>query len=815
MKSELGWFPSQSAGRRLDAVETTALLTEWKRLKIGVSCAPFFWAMIIGYSLVVAGEAQEKPLPPAATETVDFARDIQPIFQNSCLRCHGPEKPRSHFRLDNRASALVGGSKDATDIVPGDSAKSLLIQYVARAVPDMEMPPDGKGDPLTPHQVSLLRAWINQGANWSTNQVAASNAMILIPEVGGISVQGNKARFRELEGVTEGFSGGIEKFSLVQQLAPDEKLSLEGRALAPQQDFGLKLALTKTDLGFVHVGVDQWRKYYADDGGFDSAVTPSQFNPNQDLYVDHGRAWVEFGLDRPHWPQIALGYEYQYQSGNEPTLDWGSANGKNIYPARQAVDERTHILKFDATNDFSGWHVEDSARVEFHSEKNQGDEPGIVSGGGTANQIITTRDDYHHVQGMNTLMFEKPLRDWCLLTGGFYYSRLEGSDTFNQTTLIPSFGVNNVLSSQPITLERDSEVFSAASLFTPLDYLTLSIGTQNEWTHEQGFGASVPDLELAVNTPAASTFDEFKATQQANFRFTKIPRTIVSGAVQLEEETVSEYQEEDPGQFMRNTDANNHLYNAQIGFSTSPWRTFEFSAQFRRRESRTDYGQLLDIYNGLFGPTNGYPGFILNRDLRSDIFETKLVWRPALWFKATATYQLNSTDYSSKTDPAVDLGLLEQVSPGGPILDGSYNAQTYGLGLTVTPVRQLYLYGAMTYSFSRAVTADNGDPSIVPYHGDIYTLNAVTTYAFNAKTSLQTAYNFSCASYGENNDAAGVPLGLDYTRHDLSVSLIRKFNERWSASLRYTFSQYTEPSSGNLNDFVAHGVFGVVTYKWP
>jgi hypothetical protein len=205
----------------------------------------------------------------------------------------------------------------------------------------------------------------------------------------------------------------------------------------------------------------------------------------------------------------------------------------------------------------------------------------------------------------------------------------------------------------PSPLGRDSEIFSAASLFTPLDYLTFSLGAQNEWTHETGFGASVPDLELALNTPAASSLDEFKATQQANFRFTKIPCTVVSGAAHLEEETVSEYQEEDPAQFMRDTAAaNNRRYNLQLGFSTSPWRAFELSAQFRREDSKTDYGQLLDLYNGLSGPTNGYPAFILNRDIRSDVFETKLVWRPALWLKATLTYQITSTDYSSKTDPA-------------------------------------------------------------------------------------------------------------------------------------------------------------------
>src|SRR5215831_19396437 len=104
----------------------------------------------------------ESKLPPPANTTIDFARDIEPVFEAICLRCHGPERPKSHFRLDNRESALKGGD-NGVDIIPGNSAKSPLIHYIARLVPDLEMPPQGKGEPLTPQQVSLFRAWIDQG----------------------------------------------------------------------------------------------------------------------------------------------------------------------------------------------------------------------------------------------------------------------------------------------------------------------------------------------------------------------------------------------------------------------------------------------------------------------------------------------------------------------------------------------------------------------------------------------------------------------------------------------------------------------------
>ena len=95
-------------------------------------------------------------LPPAAKMQIDFARDIKPILEANCLRCHGPEKPKSDFRLDNLARRLKGGDDNGVDIVPGDSAKSPLIHYVAYQVEDMEMPPIGKGNRLTTNEVSLV-----------------------------------------------------------------------------------------------------------------------------------------------------------------------------------------------------------------------------------------------------------------------------------------------------------------------------------------------------------------------------------------------------------------------------------------------------------------------------------------------------------------------------------------------------------------------------------------------------------------------------------------------------------------------------------
>lgn len=158
-------------------------------------------------------------LPPAAEATgLSFSKDIQPLLKESCVRCHGSERPKAGLRLDSLEGVLKG-TEDGKVVVPGDSKKSWLVIAAARIDDDTAMPPKhrpggpggpggfgggpgaggqggpppgngagpensagpgapppggpgGRGGrgfgpppkPFTAEQVGLLRAWIDQGA---------------------------------------------------------------------------------------------------------------------------------------------------------------------------------------------------------------------------------------------------------------------------------------------------------------------------------------------------------------------------------------------------------------------------------------------------------------------------------------------------------------------------------------------------------------------------------------------------------------------------------------------------------------------------
>ena len=96
------------------------------------------------------------------TETLEFKRDIEPIFSQRCHHCHGPGQAAGGLRLDLRESALKGGASGPA-IVPGDSSASRLIDLVS-GTGGMVMPL--QGEPLSADLVDRLRAWIDQGASW-------------------------------------------------------------------------------------------------------------------------------------------------------------------------------------------------------------------------------------------------------------------------------------------------------------------------------------------------------------------------------------------------------------------------------------------------------------------------------------------------------------------------------------------------------------------------------------------------------------------------------------------------------------------------
>ncbi len=114
-------------------------------------------------------EAPQAQLParqaPAGTQlTIDFARDIQPIFTQNCIECHGPSKVKGGVRLDH-PGRLFTKEEDAWVVVPQAPDESELIARITMRRDEKGHMPL-KRDSLSPDQITKIKTWIAEGAYW-------------------------------------------------------------------------------------------------------------------------------------------------------------------------------------------------------------------------------------------------------------------------------------------------------------------------------------------------------------------------------------------------------------------------------------------------------------------------------------------------------------------------------------------------------------------------------------------------------------------------------------------------------------------------
>ncbi len=146
---------SDRPGQPLCGMAAIALLALPGASALAVADAP---AEVPKTKSIVVGQ-----LPPVATQRVEFVKDVQPLLRKRCFGCHAKGNEEGGLNLGIRQRVLEGGDSGPV-LVPGKSAESRLIQRVAATDADEAMPPEGKR--LSPAEVGVLRAWIDQGAQW-------------------------------------------------------------------------------------------------------------------------------------------------------------------------------------------------------------------------------------------------------------------------------------------------------------------------------------------------------------------------------------------------------------------------------------------------------------------------------------------------------------------------------------------------------------------------------------------------------------------------------------------------------------------------
>ena len=95
-------------------------------------------------------------LTTPAFAKINFVRQVKPILETHCVRCHGGDHPMKNLRLDRKDRAMRA-------VVVRHPEESTL--YLAAKIGAMPPGPDK----LSPTDLETLRKWIAEGARWPRN----------------------------------------------------------------------------------------------------------------------------------------------------------------------------------------------------------------------------------------------------------------------------------------------------------------------------------------------------------------------------------------------------------------------------------------------------------------------------------------------------------------------------------------------------------------------------------------------------------------------------------------------------------------------
>lgn len=633
------------------------------------------------------------------------------------------------------------------------------------------------------------------------NDDSTTGAITISPSLSGIFVDGDDNKFREDSWLEDGVTGGIDNFSLRRQLGNKTTIEVQGRAIVPEENYRLDLHVDRQDIGYVHAGYKEYRKYFDDTGGFFNSFSESSFDLGKDMHLDIGNVFIEAGLTLPNRPKLIVGYEHRFKDGEKSLLEWGGVSEggtqKLIFPSFKEIDEKTDVVRLEINHEIANIQLGDEFRYESYRIDTRRHEKAIEIGDPTATETVTVNEDYEHDALYNTFHASTHLNEKTFLALGYLFTTLEGDASFRMATLPGNENRDKHWLSNVIDIDQDVHIANINATFGPFHKTTIYLGLQGEKLDKHGdtdaiLTEVVDDVGTLESPSAISDSEENKVgiEETLGIRYTGLPRTTVyaEGRWTQQDINLTETELEDGAlELDRDTDTQVRRQRYSIGFNSSPLPRTTVAARYRFSYRSNDYDHERDN-------TDSYSAFILDQDFTTHTVMAKVSFRPVSRIRASLKYLF--TTMNIDTD--------EDTDPTSSVQTTNYDSSIYTASLTATPLAGLFLTGLVSYQDVRLETVNVGDNTVVSYNGDVLSLAASAGMALDARTNLNIQYSFSLAENFENIASTGLPLGVENQRHAVLASLTRRITDNLSVKLRYGFYNYDDNASDGSDNYSAH-----------
>lgn len=247
----------------------------------------------------------KRAMPERAT--VSFRKDVFPILERSCFKCHRGLNSTAGYRLD-LLDEILGETTGEPLALPGNSAGSRLLAAIsAGSDSDKRMPPKGKGAPLLDKEVALIRTWIDEGLAWddellpplSTTSDHWAFQKIERPSVPSVESPGFPIRTPVDSFVAAKHAErGIRASAIADQATLERRVSLDLLGLPPG-------VIEMSDSAIDH-------KLQQTTSGLTAGETDERWARNVDRLLDlpqYGERWGRHWLDVARWAE-SNGYQH-------------------------------------------------------------------------------------------------------------------------------------------------------------------------------------------------------------------------------------------------------------------------------------------------------------------------------------------------------------------------------------------------------------------------------------------------------------------------------------------------------------------------
>jgi hypothetical protein len=643
--------------------------------------------------------------------------------------------------------------------------------------------------------------------------------------VGGTIVSGDKAAYQQRYGLPSGPFGGVEDFHYEEDIGKKGIFKVDGRGIFDNHDYSLKFDVEHPDIGFIRGGYEQYRDYTDGYGGFFPAtgawVTPFDNN----LALDHGKAFFEAGLTLPNKPTVTFRYNHEFRNGQEDSTSWGDLDipgygDRKIVPSFWDINERSDSFALDAQHTLGSTTFGLGMRYEISTTD---DALNVLRNPGEANARYGTDRERVDMDLFNVHAFsDTRFNDKIQFTSGYSYTTLttdlSGYRVYG-ATYDPTFAQRLPIADTFENLTGGSDLQQhVANLNLPIQITdslllvpSLRIEAENTDSSAQYSSPSAP----LSGFPYGAISDQglLDVTERLDLRYTGITNWVfyvrgewLEGSGDLTER----WDNLGTGANIAQAGTDNRRYwqTYTVGANWYPLRKLNFGAEYYHKDRWNDYNinsdSTVNVLTSI--PTSVYPAFLTAQNWTTDDTNFRVTWRPVANLTLVGRYDFQRSTIDTKPDSSSGLSETQSAEMTSHIISGT---------LSWTPLQRLYLQAGVNYVLDQTDTpAQDLSPAIQAAANDYWTATASAGYALDKKTDLQFQYMYYRANDRQDNSAFGLPYGADAQEQSATAAIIRRITERMRITLKYGYFVGEDWTSGTHNDYQAHLIYSSLHYRF-